>query len=265
MDRILLFIPMYNCEKQITRVLGQLDKEILKYITEVIVVNNRSTDHGEEAAVDYCRQHPDLPVKVFRNNENYGLGGSHKVAFQYAVKNNYDYVIVFHGDDQGRISDLLPLLQNKIHKKYKCCLGSRFMKGSKLIGYSRFRTFRNLVFNILFSIVLGQIIYDLGAGLNLYSVEIMKSEYYKRFPDNLTFNCYMLFALSSYRQPYIFFPISWREEDQISNVKITGQAYQTLKMALLYSFKRNKYMLKEAREVPFAEYTYTTIWNNILT
>lgn len=167
MDRILLFIPMYNCEKQITRVLGQLDKEILKYITEVIVVNNRSTDHGEEAAVDYCRQHPDLPVKVFRNNENYGLGGSHKVAFQYAVKNNYDYVIVFHGDDQGRISDLLPLLQNKIHKKYKCCLGSRFMKGSKLIGYSRFRTFGNLVFNILFSIVLGQIIYDLGAGLNL--------------------------------------------------------------------------------------------------
>ena len=54
MDKILLFIPMYNCEKQITRVLGQLDKEILKYITEVIVVNNRSTDHGEKAAVDYC-------------------------------------------------------------------------------------------------------------------------------------------------------------------------------------------------------------------
>ena len=32
MDKILLFIPMYNCEKQITRVLGQLDKEILNIL-----------------------------------------------------------------------------------------------------------------------------------------------------------------------------------------------------------------------------------------
>ena len=28
MDRILLFIPMYNCEKQIVRVLGQLTDQV---------------------------------------------------------------------------------------------------------------------------------------------------------------------------------------------------------------------------------------------
>ena len=47
-DRILLFIPAYNCEKQIIRVLGQLDRDIMKYITEVIVVNNQSTDSTQE-------------------------------------------------------------------------------------------------------------------------------------------------------------------------------------------------------------------------
>ena len=51
MVKILLFIPMYNCEKQIVRVLGQLKPDVCRELTEVIVVNNRSTDNGEAAAM----------------------------------------------------------------------------------------------------------------------------------------------------------------------------------------------------------------------
>ena len=50
MDKILLFIPMYNCEKQIVRVLSQLDAQVCSFLSEVIIVNNRSTDGGEDAA-----------------------------------------------------------------------------------------------------------------------------------------------------------------------------------------------------------------------
>ena len=75
---------------------------------------------------------------------------------------------------------------------------------------------------------------------------MLKSKYYEKFPDNLTFNCYMLFALASYKQTYRFVPIVWREEDQVSNVKMTRQAWQTLKMAVSYFFGRKKFMLKDA-------------------
>ena len=51
MEKLLVFIPAYNCEKQVTRVLSQLlDKRIAPWVGECIVVNNRSTD-GTEAAV----------------------------------------------------------------------------------------------------------------------------------------------------------------------------------------------------------------------
>ena len=56
-DRILLFIPAYNCENQITRVLYQLDAGMTDYIEEVIVINNRSTDNGEQAVEEYLREH----------------------------------------------------------------------------------------------------------------------------------------------------------------------------------------------------------------
>jgi len=175
-DRILVFVPMYNCEKQIVRVLEQFNRKIRNYITEVILVNNRSTDKGEEVAINKIKEmKSDLTIKVLRNKENYGLGGSHKIAFNYAIKNKFDYIIVLHGDDQGSINNLLPIIRKGGYKKRDCILGGRFVKDSKLIGYSRFRTFGNIVFNIIFSICLDRKIYDLGAGLNMYSINMLKS------------------------------------------------------------------------------------------
>ena len=128
-DRILLFIPAYNCEKQIVRVLDQLNPAIMAFITKVIVVNNRSTDNTETAVTDYMHAHANMPITLLRNRENYGLGGSHKVAFKYAIDHGYDYVMVLHGDDQGSISDFLPVLAKGYYRKHDCVLGARFMPG----------------------------------------------------------------------------------------------------------------------------------------
>jgi len=253
-EKILVFIPGYNCEKQIVRVLKQFDENVLKHIDEIIFVNNRSIDNTEKAVLDYKREHKELPVKVLRNDENYNLGGSHKVAFNYALKNKFDYVIVLHGDDQGDIHDLLPYLENGEYKKFDCLLGSRFLKGSKLKGYSKFRIFGNRVFNIIYSMCIGKNIKDLGSGLNMYNTKILENNFYHKFPDRLTFNCCMLFAADYYKQSTKFFPITWREEDQISNVKMFSQAKITLKMALKYRFNK-KYVQSEFREKVIDEYT----------
>jgi len=246
--RILLFIPMYNCETQIVRVLDQLIGEAGSYIDQVIVVNNRSTDGGEQA-VERRLQNGGFPcaVKLLRNRENYGLGGSHKLAFSYAVENGFDYVVVLHGDDQGHLEDLLPILKDGTYQKYDCCLGARFMKGSRLEGYSRFRTFGNRVYNLLFSIVVGRRVYDLGSGLNLYSTAMLKSNFYHKFCDNLQFNYCMVLALQYYKSSARFFPIRWSEDDQVSNVKLTRQAANVLGLLFSYAFGRRRFMQKELR------------------
>lgn len=255
MDKILVFIPMYNCEKQIKRVLEKLVEKDRKWITEVIVINNRSTDNGEEVVKDFINKNKEkLTIKLIRNDENYGLGGSHKVGFKYAIKNGFDYVIVLHGDDQGNINDIEEVINKKEYKKHDCMLGSRFEKESKLIGYSKFRILGNRVFNIIFSIGLLKRITDLGSGLNMYNVSMLKNEYYLKYPDNLTFNCYMLLAAKEYKQDIKFFPITWREEDQVSNVKMFSQAKNTLKLIVTYAVKRKKFLEKEHRDKIFEEY-----------
>lgn len=257
-DRILLFIPGYNCEKQITRVLDKIDEQMAKYFEEIIFVNNRSTDNTEKAVLKYGLKSFMPKLKVLRNDDNYNLGGSHKVAFDYAIKNSFDYVVVLHGDDQGDIRDLKPVLESSEYKKYDAMLGARFMKDSKLGGYSRFRTFGNRVYNHLFSMVVHRRIYDLGSGLNMYKTKMLEDRFYYKFPDRLTFNYCMIMAMDYYNQKVKFFPISWREEDQASNVKLTSQALNVLKMLGKYKLDHS-FIKKELREKPVKEYTYQEI------
>ncbi|MBE6024861.1 MAG: glycosyltransferase family 2 protein [Cellulosilyticum sp.] len=263
MTKILLFIPMYNCEKQITRVIDQLDQNILNYINEVIVVNNRSTDNSEDVVINHCKSKGDLPIKVLRNDENYGLGGSHKVAFEYAIENGFDYVIVLHGDDQGRISDFIPLLESKKYEECDCCLGARFMKGSKLIGYNKLRIWGNYGFNLLFSMVVHKSVKDLGSGLNMYKVSTLKNKYFMKYPDTLYFNDLMILASCYYKQSMLFYPISWREEDQISNNKLMSFSISLLKMLFNYVKDKKKYLEQDMRTNMIDNYSAQVVYDNM--
>lgn len=235
-EKIIVFIPAYNCSKQIVRVLAQF-KNTQSLFSEILLVNNRSSDDTVNAARTAAYL-INTPVTIVTNNDNYGLGGSHKVAFSYAIDHGYDYIVVLHGDDQGSISDLLPHLRSGEHRNVDCLLGARFMAGSNLIGYSRFRTFGNYVFNSLFSIGAGRYLYDLGSGLNMYKVEKLKSKGYLGFSNNLTFNYFMILASVFWNWKVKFFPITWREDDQISNVKLISQSTQVMTILLRYVFNR---------------------------
>lgn len=260
-DKILVFIPAYNCASQIPRVLAQF-KDGATWFSEILVVDNRSTDDTLNAATRAAAQLP-LPVKVVRNNANYGLGGSHKAAFQYAAENDFDYLVVLHGDDQGSISDLVPLLAAGHHRNVDCLLGARFMPGSRLGGYSRFRTFGNRVFNLLFSLAAGSRLYDLGSGLNLYKVEALRRAPVLGFSNSLTFNYFMILASSHWKWRIRFFPISWREDDQVSNVKLTRQSVEISKILLQFALNRRAFLEKDHSGRAERDYRFEVISHNL--
>ena len=130
MEKLLVFIPAYNCEKQVTRVLSQLlDQRIAPWVGECIVVNNRSADGTEATVQDWMARHPDAPVRLLRNDQNYGLGGSHKVAFGYARPTGTSICRAARRRP-GRYCGPAPILTTA-PTKIRLLLGSRFMKGSR--------------------------------------------------------------------------------------------------------------------------------------
>lgn len=259
-DRFLVFIPAYNCESQVSRVIADLACLTAEPGSFTIaVIENRSTDGTLEAAEQALTASPLADKILIRNNENYNLGGSHKVAFDLARAEDIEYVIVLHGDDQGSIQDILPLLRKGEHRDLDALLGARFMKGSTLHGYSTLRTFANVAFNRIFSSVAGKRFYDLGSGLNLFRRSIFDGGFHLKFADNLTFNYYLVFGLADTGKRIAFFPINWREDDQVSNARLFSQGITMLKMLGQRIRSKQDFLRAEHRPVPRDSYPATIV------
>jgi len=261
--QIMVFIPAYNCERQIARVLTQFTFNILQYLKEIVLVNNLSTDHTEDVAIQYAKEHDELPLTVLRNGDNYNLGGSHKVAFQYAMEHGYDYIIVLHGDDQAKISDLYDLLESGKYQDYDVLLGARFVKGATLEGYSLLRKWGNIGFNLLYSVVTRRMICDLGSGINMFSMQALKDKFYFKMPDSLGFNNCMLLAICHKKLRVKFFPILWREEDQVSNLKLWDFGLFNLRILWRYFWNPAKFVKSEMRTTVRDSYDSSIIYQSL--
>jgi len=259
-DRILVFIPCYNCAAQIPRVLAQFSSRIARYVETILVLDNRSTDGTREAAIGAALAMPDLDIRVARNRDNFNLGGSHKAAFGFALRRGYSHVLVLHGDDQADVMDILPALEKQWHRKYDACLGSRFSAGSRLQGYSSLRIAGNRVFNTLFSWAMRRRVEDLGSGLNIFSARAMRSPDIERYSDDLRFNIFLFMGMFEKKLPVVYFPISWREDDQVSNVRLTSQAWRTLAILWGRLLQPAKFRLADQRSVRHAEYRFDVIF-----
>ena len=217
---ILIAIPAYRCAGQITRVLDEIDDKLAARVAEIAVIDNGSPDNTVQAALDYKKTGRLKNLHVYQNVDNYNLGGTHKVAFLRAQKLGLSHVVILHGDNQAKSNEANLLLDYaEAHPETQTVLGSRFSKGSKLQGYDWKRIAGNRVLNVVYSILTLRKCNDLGSGLNLFAMRDLDQTTYLEFADKLTFNFELLLDLIKRKVKFAYVPITWREEDQMSNAR----------------------------------------------
>jgi len=258
-DRILVFVPCYNCAGQVGRVLGQFQGPIAALIEEILILDNGSSDATIAAAIADAPTAKVARVTIARNRENYNLGGSHKAAYRYATERGFTHVVTLHGDDQGDIADLLPVIERGDHRRFDACMGARFAKGAQLKGYSAVRIIGNRVFNLIFSAASRRWIEDLGSGLNILAQKAFSDPALNRLPDDLYFNPYLLLDMIDRENRVSFFPISWREDDQVSNVRMVSQALKTLGAAVDYFARRSYFRKSDYRSIVREDYRFDEV------
>jgi len=219
-NHVLVVVPTYNCRKQTLELLEEIFTDGIPENTCIWFIDNLSTDGTNQASSDFIKVKNLKNVHSFQTLQNNNLGGTHKIGFNEATSNSFEYVAIFHGDNQASYKDLVSLIElcqnNDSKKSY---LGSRFSRKSKLIGYSLKRKYGNIVLNLIYSIFKLRILTDLGSGLNMYLVADLKRVNYMNFSDSLTFNYELLLEMIDQKMKFEYVPITWRETDQISNAK----------------------------------------------
>lgn len=89
--KVCTIIVSYNFEKWIETCLSSLAKSSVE--TEIIVIDNASSDNTCEIISEHYPK-----VTLIENSKNLGFGKANNIGFQYAIENNFDYVLLLNQD-----------------------------------------------------------------------------------------------------------------------------------------------------------------------
>lgn len=238
----LIFVPVYNNEKQIKIVLEDLRSLDKRNIDAILIIDNNSKDetlHVIKKEINNL----DIKVELIENPKNIGLGGSFKVAINYALSNNFDFIFHYHGNNMNSVNDFLEIFKNLEYSNFDFYFGSRFEKNSKISNYSFLKKLVNILFNFLYSLSLKAKITDLGGSINVLKVANFKDKIFENFSNDLTFQYYLLLYAVHFKKKYKFFPISVKINHK-SNVVPLKHVLSLIRILLSFTFKRSRFFNK---------------------
>ena len=160
---LLIIMPAYNEERNITGVLEQLASPEIARIADVLVMNDASSDSTNWIVK---KQGYTLVTNVF----NLGYGSAIQLGYKYAIRRRYKYIIQMDSDGQHDVCNI-PLIYESLKtpgENGECpdiVLGSRFMEGSSEFPVSVFKKAAYALFRFCIRVATGRRIQDPTTGL----------------------------------------------------------------------------------------------------
>ena len=133
MSKTLVFTATYNEKENIKKLIYDINK--LNKDIDILVIDDSSPDKTWEILEQLERNLPNLKV-IIRDGKS-GLDTAHKLAFDYAKKNNYDKFISMDADLSHNPKLLNRFITNLNQNEF--VIGSRYIKGGSCeINFFRF-------------------------------------------------------------------------------------------------------------------------------
>jgi len=128
--KITAVIPAFNEE----RTIGRIVEETRKYVSEVVVIDDGSTDSTRNVALS-------AGATVLAHSTNQGYGDALATGFQYVKNNGANIMVILDGDGQHNPADITKLAEPIISGQADIVLGSRFISKEakkEMPAYRRF-------------------------------------------------------------------------------------------------------------------------------
>src|ERR1700722_258144 len=98
--KVAIFIVAFEAERFIASVLDRIPQRLRDLFSEVLVIDDSSSDRTFEAARLAAERIGFRHLTVLQTPFNRGYGGNQKLGYLHAVKQGFDYVVLLHGDGQ---------------------------------------------------------------------------------------------------------------------------------------------------------------------
>jgi len=165
--RILVSLFAYNEGEKLRMTLDRFPAE-RSY--DVLIVDDGTTDGSLEGVED-------RGFILVRNEGNLGLGASIKKAFHYALKNDYEVIVIMAGNGKDDPNEIARLVKPLVEDNFDFVQGSRFLNGG---AYGNMPLTRLLATKIIhpaiFSVLSGRRVTESTNGFRAFKTSVLRDE-----------------------------------------------------------------------------------------
>jgi glycosyltransferase involved in cell wall biosynthesis len=234
--RVLIFIVAYNAERTIERVLARIPATLSEeYEVEILAIDDSSADRTFEVGqkIKAAGSLP-FPLHVLFNPKNQGYGGNQKIGYHYAIKNQFDFVALIHGDGQYAPEALPELLKPLSQGTADAVFGSRLLREGAALkgGMPLYKFVGNRILSWFQNRLLRTHLSEFHSGYRIYSVAALETVPFDRNTNDFHFDTEIIIQLLNAGQRIHELPIPTYYGDEICHVNGIKYAWDVMTTTL---------------------------------
>ena len=186
--KILIFIITYKASYRLKKIFNLIEfKKLKNYNLKILISDDNSKDDTIEIAKEIYKKNRSLVI-LKNNKKRLNYGGNIKSCLNYALKNNFDYAVMVHGDGQYHPKYILPIIKKLEQNNSAAVCGSRMInKKNALKGnMPLYKFIGNIFLTKLFNIIYSTNYTDCHTGYWIYNLQYLNKK--KLFSLTNTFN-----------------------------------------------------------------------------
>jgi len=238
--KVLIYIVCYNAQDHIYSVLNRIPPAYRNDPNVRIVISDDcSMDNTIEAALRAAKELGYANYEILKTKINQGYGGNQKIGYNYACKNNFDYVILLHGDGQYAPEELGSFF--KLFKEgAEVVLGSRMLiKKNALKGKMPIiRFFSNIVLTKIQNLLAQTNLSEFHTGYRGYSIKFLREVPFELNSNGFDFDTDILLQAKFLQKNIREFPIATFYGQEKSNVNLIRYGLDIVKTSVKFKLQQ---------------------------
>ena len=200
--KVSIIIPVRNEELSSKKIVDELENKLIGLPYEIILINDFSTDNTFMILEKIIQNKNQFKL---HNNNRKGLGGAITEGIN---RSTGELICIMMSDLSDDMEDFKKYYNLIKEEEIDAVFGSRFINGSKIIGYPKKKLALNRIFNIFTKLLFISDYNDFTNAFKIYK----KNAILKAFPlVSESFNVFLELPLKiiSRKMKYKIIPISW--------------------------------------------------------
>lgn len=217
--KIGVLVVAYNAESTIKNTIRRIPHDFIESIHEILISDDRSHDFTSVAAKELM-QSSEVTINVVTQTKNLGYGGNQKFGYFWAMKNNWDLVVLLHADGQYAPEFIKKIVDPIIQQNYDAVFGSRMIDKKKALkgGMPVYKWIGNQILTKIQNHLTNQAFSEWHTGYRAYRISTLQRIPLEKLDNGFRFDTQIILELIRIQAKFKEIAIPTFYGDEVSHV-----------------------------------------------